>query len=276
MKTRERVTAALAGATIITGVGVVLAPAAMAASGCQGVKVTNTGGQVRLELVGDCQPVKLNVSTYDLPKTYDESGHFDKTAVPQTLRRNDTLWLSKRNADKTVTLGVPSCGWYQWDVYTGPVQQHVYRAGSNNLIAGKIVHAVSPGCGRPTTSTTSTGSTTTSPTSTTSTTTSPTSSTTTSTTTSPTSTTSTTSTTTSSTTTTGSPSTSSTSTTTSPGAAATITTVGTGGGGALTPTSELAYTGADTTTPALLGFGLIAAGAGAVACTRRMRVERQH
>lgn len=259
MKTRARIGAAAAAATMMAGAGVALAPDAMAASGCRGVQVIRDGGHLNLQLRGaDCQPVTVNVATYDLPGSYDQSGHFDKTAYPQTLRSNQQVRLVKW-VKHSVTLNLPACGWVQWDVYTGPVQHQVGRHGSSHLIAGQIMHSVSPGCGHPTTTTTSSTSTTsTSSTSTSSTTTSTTTSPTSSTTTSPTS------------TTTSSPSTT---TTTTAGSTPSTTSGGgsnSGNGEAtnLPATSQLAYTGANTRPGLLLGIALIAAGALALLATR--------
>ncbi|GAB3677538.1 hypothetical protein [Angustibacter aerolatus] len=295
--------AVLGGGTTLA----LLAPssAQAAGDGCH-VVASRSGDQLTLhQAAADCAPQDVQVSTFDLPASYQGPG--DKT-YPQVLRSTQAVHLDAGTGRVTITLDVPECGFYQWDVYAGApyVPGQPYPHFDN----GSIGHAGSDDCATPspTTSTTSTttsptSTTSTSPTSTTSTTTSPTTasqtttSSTTSTTTGPTLTTSTTTspttasqTTTSSTTsTTDTLTTGPTETTTGPGSASntsgtsttdqagiTVSDVSTTSGEAA-PAGELAYTGTDLR-PAAAGAGLLALGTAFVVGARRRpaRAHRRH
>ncbi|MGL5858162.1 MAG: hypothetical protein ACRC35_07130 [Angustibacter sp.] len=110
----------IAGILVTAGAVATSAPSAVASSGTCQVKVDRTGDGVKLELIGTgCYPTTLNVSTYQLPKTYDGSGKFNASAAPQDLVHNEVVTLSATQTMAIVPLTLPECGWFQWDVYTG-------------------------------------------------------------------------------------------------------------------------------------------------------------
>lgn len=112
------------------------------------VRVTYNTDSVLLGLNDGSKSCKVNVTTYQLPAGYDGSGQFNESAAPQSMLKNRTVRLSQYSPEKTVKLDRIECGWYQWDVYTGEVQEEVtFPEGTHNYIAGAIVKGGDQDCG---------------------------------------------------------------------------------------------------------------------------------
>jgi hypothetical protein len=112
------------------------------------VRVTYNTDSVLLGLNDGSKSCKVNVTTYQLPAGYDGSGQFNESAAPQSMLKNRTVRLSQYSPEKTVKLDRIECGWYQWDVYTGEVQEVVtFPEGTHNYIAGAIVKGGDQDCG---------------------------------------------------------------------------------------------------------------------------------
>jgi LPXTG-motif cell wall-anchored protein len=119
------------------------------AGGCVEVTHNTTSVDLRLKVENeDCVQRIVNVTTYQLPKTYDGSGNFNPSAAPQTMIKNRTVTITRDSPEQTVPLDVLDCGWYQWDAYTGPVLEVVTPAGhGSRLIKGWILKGGDKECG---------------------------------------------------------------------------------------------------------------------------------
>ncbi|MFS8118793.1 MAG: hypothetical protein ACMG55_09930 [Microcoleus sp.] len=90
-----------------------------------------------------CQDMSFNGDTYSVPSTYDGSGNFNASAVPQdfTPASRATLVIKVGQSSATVTKPMPTtCGWVQTDVYDGAKINHVTITGhGSQFIAGGLV-----------------------------------------------------------------------------------------------------------------------------------------
>jgi hypothetical protein len=67
-----------------------------------------------------CSAVTFNLSSYTIPETWDRAG-WNPTALPQTEFDHAALTFPAGGTEAvTATVGVPACGPYQTDLYTGP------------------------------------------------------------------------------------------------------------------------------------------------------------
>ncbi|HEU4966467.1 MAG TPA: hypothetical protein VFT53_03215 [Candidatus Saccharimonadales bacterium] len=88
-----------------------------------------------------CADVTVDFSSYSLPGTYDGSGVFDDSAVPQQLFANTEAVLKQgTTGSQTLTVSVPNaCTDYQLDLYYAPEVTTVSYGGQGaQLIYGKI------------------------------------------------------------------------------------------------------------------------------------------
>lgn len=101
-----------------------------------------------------CADVTVELSSYSLPSTYDGSGVFDDSAVPQRLFANTEVVLKQgATSSQTLTVNVPNaCTDYQLDAYYGPEIITVSYGGQGaQLIYGKIYPHTATDCSTPTT-----------------------------------------------------------------------------------------------------------------------------
>ena len=116
----------------------------------QDVKATYANGVVKVRgtLCEDA-----NLSLYFPLDGVKCDGHF-ANCVDQKLANNQVLpsgKYSSYNGDFTLVIPVPACGWFQWDLYTGPVQEVVTIAGTAHYLAGHLVELAGSPCQPPTT-----------------------------------------------------------------------------------------------------------------------------
>ncbi len=117
--------------------------------GADGLKVPT---EISVTAKGLTESCVLNVSSYKLLPTYkptpgkntSESGRgdFNASASGQVLIKNRVITLTEATPKANVVIDSPLCGWFQWDVYTGPVLEKIdYPKGhSPVLIAGAITN----------------------------------------------------------------------------------------------------------------------------------------
>jgi hypothetical protein len=89
------------------------------------------------------------LSAYTLPKTYDESGIFDDSALPQQMFSSTHAVLAQGTAGNvTLTATVPNaCTDYQLDAYYPPEVASVsYQGQGAQLIYGKIYMHTATDC----------------------------------------------------------------------------------------------------------------------------------
>jgi len=109
-------------------------------------------GTVTLHTVDDaplCDDVTVYLSSYTLPATYDKSGIFDDSSLPQQYFDSTSAVLQKGTAgDVTLTVGTPNaCTDFQMDIYYAPEIINVPYAGhSTQLIYGNIHLATATDC----------------------------------------------------------------------------------------------------------------------------------
>ncbi len=101
-----------------------------------------------------CADITVEFSSYSLPATYDGSGVFDDSAVPQQLFANTEAVLKQgTTGDQTLTVNVPNaCTDYQLDLYYGPELTTVSYSGQGaQLIYGNIYLHTATDCSAPVT-----------------------------------------------------------------------------------------------------------------------------
>lgn len=101
-----------------------------------------------------CADVTTDLSSYSLPATYDGSGVFDDSAVPQQLFANTEAVLKQGTAGhQTMRVNVPNaCTDYQLDIYYAPEVTTVSYGGQGaQLLYGKIYPHTASNCLIPTT-----------------------------------------------------------------------------------------------------------------------------
>jgi hypothetical protein len=97
-----------------------------------------------------CDDVTVYLSSYSLPATYDNSGAFNDSALPQRLYSSSSAVLSKgTSGGETITVDVPdACVPYQLDLYYGPEVTSVTATSDHGsqLIYGNIIKATETNC----------------------------------------------------------------------------------------------------------------------------------
>ena len=113
-------------------------------------------GTVTVKTVNDaplCADVPVYLSAYTLPATYDESGVFDDSSVPQEKFASTSAVLKAgTNGNTTLQIAVPNaCTDYQLDLYYDPeITEISYGGHGAQLIYGDIYLHTMTDCSKPT------------------------------------------------------------------------------------------------------------------------------
>lgn len=96
-----------------------------------------------------CADETLYLSSYTLPDSYDNSGIFDDSSVPQQLFDSSSVVLHKgTTGDATLNIDVPdACTTYQLDLYYAPEITEVgYHGHEGQLVYGRIYLTTQEDC----------------------------------------------------------------------------------------------------------------------------------
>jgi hypothetical protein len=99
-----------------------------------------------------CDDINLYLTNYTLPSTYDDSGIFDDSSIPQQLFDSvHTVMHKGTNVSDKMTIKVPdACTDYQLDLYYAPEITEVTGAGhGTQLIYGRIYTNTATDCSAP-------------------------------------------------------------------------------------------------------------------------------